>query len=80
MNNKVFIVGVGMVKVDRYFWDGLGELFVKSAFKAIEDANNAEIEALIVSNMTSSSLSEQDNLGSLIADYMGFKGLPSFNS
>lgn len=75
---KVYIVGVGLTKVGRFFGKGLRELFAEAAFKALEEIGDENVQALIVGNMMSSSLSEQDNLGSLLADYAGLGKIPAF--
>lgn len=75
---KVYIVGVGLVKVGRHFDKGLRELFAEAALKAIDDTKGVEVEALIVGNMCSSSLCEQSNLGVLLADYSGLIGKPAY--
>lgn len=75
---KVYIVGVGLVKVGRHFDKGLRELFAEAALKAIDDTKGVEVEALVVGNMCSSSLCEQDNLGVLLADYSGLIGKPAY--
>jgi len=71
---RVFIVGVGMTKVDRYYELGFKELIAEAALKAIDDTKGAEIESIVVGNMMSSSLFQQDSLGALAADAIGFRG------
>jgi len=75
---KVAIVGIGLTKVGRHFDKGLRELFYEAAVRAIEDAGCPEIEAIIVGNMCSSSLCDQDSLGALLADYCGLCGRAAF--
>lgn len=75
---KVYIVGVGLTKVGRFFGKGLRELFAEAASKALEEIGDENVQALIVGNMMSSSLSEQDSLGSLLADYAGLGKIPAF--
>jgi len=67
-----------MTKVSRHFEKGLRELFAEAALKAIDDAGNVEPEAVIVGNMLSSSLQEQDDLGALLSDNIGLRGSASF--
>ncbi len=75
---KVYVVGVGFTKIGRFFDKGLRELFAEASLKALEDIGNEKVEALVVGNMMSSSLSEQDNLGAVLADYAGLGGIPAF--
>ena len=74
---KVYVVGASLMKVSRYYDLGLRELAYNVASKVLEEAGNPKVEALIVGNMLSSSLGGQDNLGSLLADYMGLCGIPA---
>lgn len=75
---RVYVVGVGLTKVSRYYDKGLKELFAEAAWKAIEDAGNVMPKALVVGNETSSSLQDQDNLGAYLADYGGLGRIPAF--
>lgn len=75
---KVFIAGTGLTRVGRQFGKGLRELFAEAALKAIEASNNVNPQAVVVGNMLASALQEQDNLGSLLADYVGLRGRPAF--
>jgi len=76
--SKIYIVGVGITKIGRFFGKGLRELFAEAASKALEEIGNENVQALIVGNMTSSSLGEQDNLGALLADHAGLGKIPAF--
>lgn len=74
----VYIVGVGMTKIGRHFDKSGRVLFAEALLKAVEDAGGLKPEALVVGNMTSSVLMEQDSLGALLADYSGLRGIPAF--
>ncbi|MET1160312.1 MAG: thiolase domain-containing protein [Thermoprotei archaeon] len=76
--DRVFVVGVGMTKIGRFFEKSARELFAEALHKAIEDAGGVKPQALVVGNMTSSVLMEQDSLAALLADHSGFRGLPAF--
>ncbi|NPA97028.1 MAG: thiolase domain-containing protein [Crenarchaeota archaeon] len=76
---RVFVVGVGMTRVGRRFDKGLGELAAEAIFRAIDDARGARPEALVVGNMMASSLFNQDNLGALVADYAGLRGVAAYH-
>lgn len=76
--SKVYVVGIGFTKIGRFFEKGLRELFAEAALKAIDDIGGERIEALVVGNMLSSTLSNQDNLGAVLADYAGLGGIPAF--
>jgi len=76
--DKVFIVGVGMTKIGRFFEKSAKDLFSEAISKAIEDAGGLKPKALVVGNMTSSVLMEQDSLAALLADHSGLRGIPAF--
>jgi len=76
--DPVFIVGVGMTKIDRWYTRNARDLFSEAMVKAVDDAGGVKPQALVVGNMTSSVLMEQDSLGALMADYSGLRGIPSF--
>jgi acetyl-CoA C-acetyltransferase/acetyl-CoA acyltransferase len=75
---KVYVVGVGMTKIDRHYDKGFAELVHEAFVKAYEDSRGAEPEAVVVGNMLSSSLYQQDSLAALVADAMGLRGRGGF--
>lgn len=76
--NRVFIIGVGMTRIGRFYEQSARDLFVEAYLKAVEDAGGVKPQALIVGNMTSSVLMEQDSLAALLADYSGLRGIPAY--
>jgi acetyl-CoA C-acetyltransferase/acetyl-CoA acyltransferase len=74
----VFIVGVGLTKIGRFFEKHAKELFAEALWRAIDDAGGLKPRAIVVGNMTSSVLMGQDSLGALVADYAGLRGIPAF--
>ncbi len=75
---RVFVVGVGVTKIGRFYDKSARDLFVEAFLKAVEDSGGVKPQALIVGNMTSSVLMEQDSLAALLADYSGLRGIPAF--
>lgn len=67
-----------MTKIDRFYEKNARELFVEALYKAIEDAGGLKPQALVVGNMTSSVLMEQDSLAALLADHSGLRGIPAY--
>ncbi len=72
---KVAVIGIGQVPVREHWDKSLRELAVDALWQALEDANRNEIDGLFVGNMLSGTLSEQEHLGALIADFAGFYGV-----
>lgn len=76
--DRVYVVGVGMTKIGRFYERHAKELFAEALWRAIEDSGGLKPQALVVGNMTSSTLMQQDSLAALVADYAGFRGIPAF--
>lgn len=68
---RVAIISYGMTKVDKHWRKSLRELFGEAAKKALTPITLPSIDALIVGNMCASDLSDQNNIGALLADYLG---------
>jgi acetyl-CoA C-acetyltransferase len=71
----VVIAGIGQTPVGEHWNTSLRELALQAIEAAIQDAGGIQPQALYVSNMLAPTLSDQANLGSLIADFVGLKGI-----
>lgn len=71
----VAILGIGQTPV-REHWDmSLRQLAVEAGRLALEDAGLDRVDMMYVSNMNSDRLSHQRQLGALVADYLGLRGI-----
>jgi len=68
---RVAILSYGLTKVEKHWRKSLRELFGCAAKEALKDARIPGLDALIVGNMCASDLSDQNNIGALLADYLG---------
>lgn len=68
---KVAIVGIGQIPVREHWDSGLRELSVNAVLNAMDDADIQQADALYIGNMLGTYLSDQSNLGALIAEYAG---------
>lgn len=68
---EVAIVGIGQTSVSEHWGKALRDLAGEAIFAAMKDAGREQVDALFVGNMMSSVLSHQDNLATLIADWIG---------
>lgn len=75
---KIAIINYGLTKVDKHWKKSLRELFGEAAKAALVDAKVPSIDALIVGNMCASDLSDQNNIGGLLADYIGISPCPAY--
>lgn len=75
---KIAIVNYGLTRVDKHWKKSLRELFGEAAKAALVEAKVPRIDALIVGNMCASDLSDQNNIGGLLADYIGVSPCPAY--
>lgn len=76
--DRVFVIGVGLTKIGRFYEKHAKDLFAEALWNAVNDAGGIKPQGVIVGNMTSSVLMGQDSLGALIADHSGLRGIPAF--
>ncbi len=72
---NVSIIGIGQTKVKEHWDRSLRSLAVESIIDAMEDAHVDHADALYVGNMLSGHMTGQENLGALIADEAGLRGI-----
>ncbi len=73
----VAIVGAGLIRFKENWGSSLRDLFVEAALKAIKDAKVKEVDSMYVGSMSSGLFVEQEHIGPLCADYLGFKNVPT---
>lgn len=71
------IIGIGKTDVGEHWETSLRHLAWYAIEAALDDAATTEIDAIFVANMLAGSLSQQDHLGALIADFAGMRGAES---
>jgi acetyl-CoA C-acetyltransferase len=72
---EVAIIGIGQTPVDEHWGKSLKELAGEAILAALADAQRESVEALFIGNMLSGILGKQENLGSLISDWVGLPGI-----
>ncbi|MFZ6031387.1 MAG: thiolase domain-containing protein [Chloroflexota bacterium] len=72
---EVAILGIGQTPVDEHWDKTLRELAGEAIFAAMNDAGRNQADGLFVGNMMSAILSHQENLGALLADWIGLPGI-----
>jgi acetyl-CoA C-acetyltransferase len=75
---KIAVISYGLTKVEKHWKKSIRELFGEAAKAALKDAKVPGIDALIVGNMCASDLSDQNNIGGLLADYIGVSPCPAY--
>jgi acetyl-CoA C-acetyltransferase len=75
---EVAIIGIGQVPVDEHWDKSLREIAGEALIAAMNDAGRDYVDGIFVGNMMSGILCHQENLGALIADWVGLRGTEAF--
>lgn len=78
MQDDIVIVGVGQTPVGEHWELSLRQLGVRALRAAIADAGGMPPQAVYIGSYLSSMVSHQANLGALLTDEAGYRGLESF--
>lgn len=70
---EIAIIGVGQTPVEEHWDKSIREIAGEAVFAALLDAGRETVDGLFVGNMMSGQLSRQENLGALIADWVGLR-------
>ena len=73
----VAIVGAGLIRFKENWGSSLRDLFVEAALKAIKDAKVKKVDSMYVGSMSSGLFVDQEHIGPICADYLGFKNVPA---
>ncbi|MDZ7843587.1 MAG: thiolase domain-containing protein [Anaerolineales bacterium] len=72
---KVAVIGIGQVPVDEHWEKTLVELAGEAIFSALQDADRERVDGLFVGNMLAGQLDKQSQLGAMVADWVGMRGI-----
>jgi acetyl-CoA C-acetyltransferase len=72
---EIAVIGIGQTPIGELWDQGLRDLGAESLRAAAADAGIERPDALFVSNMLATRLSDQAHLGALLADYAGWRGI-----
>ncbi len=73
----VAVIGVGMQKWGELWEKSLRDIYVEAALLAIDDAGVDHIDSMYVGCMSSGLFTYQEHIGSVLADYLGQRFIPS---
>ncbi len=76
--SNVSIIGIGQTPVKEHWDKSLRDLAVEALLAALKDAHTEKVDALYVGNALSALLGGQEQLGALIADASGMRGIEAF--
>ncbi len=71
---SVAILGIGQTVIDEAWDRSLREMAGEAVLNAIHDAGRETADGVFVGNMMSGIINSQNNLGALIADWVGLRG------
>jgi acetyl-CoA C-acetyltransferase len=71
---EVAIIGIGQTIIAEQWEKSLRELAGEALLAALADAGRERIDGIFVGNMLSGPLNHQENLGVLVADWVGLRG------
>ena len=72
---EIAIIGIGQTQVAEHWDKSLRELAGEAIFTAMLDAQRERVDGLFIGNMLSGVLTRQENIGALIADWVGLKNV-----
>ena len=75
---EIAIIGIGQTKVQESWDKSIREIAGEAIFAAMLDAGISTADGLFIGNMMSAFTSRQENLGTLIADWIGLQGKEAF--
>jgi acetyl-CoA C-acetyltransferase len=76
--SDVIIAGIGQTPVGEHWELSLRSLAARAILAALKDAPGLQPQAIYIGNFLASVLSHQSNLGALIADNTGLRGVEAF--
>jgi len=78
--SDVVIAGIGQVPVGEYWDVSLRRLAARAIRAAIQDAGNLRPQALYIGNYLAPMVSHQSNLGALLSDEAGLRGIEAYTA
>lgn len=69
------IIGIGQTDVKEHWETSIRHLAWYAIEAALDDAHITKVDALYVGNMLAGTLSQQNHLGALVADFAGLRGI-----
>ena len=72
---QVAIIGIGQTAIDEAWDRSLRDLAGEACLAALHDAGREAVDGLFIGNMMSGIINSQNNLGALIADWIGLRGV-----
>lgn len=72
---EIAVLGIGQTPIAEHWDKSLRVLAGEAVFAAMQDAGREQADGIFVGSMLSGLLSHQENLGALVADWVGLRGV-----
>ncbi len=72
---EISILGIGQTPIGEHWDKSIRVIAGEAVFAALQDAGRETADGLFVGNMLSGPLNRQENLGALVADWVGLRGV-----
>src|SRR5262245_21557745 len=72
---EVAVLGIGQTPIAEHWDKSLRVLAGEAVFAAMQDADREQADGIFVGSMLSGLLSHQEDLGALVADWVGLRGV-----
>lgn len=76
--SDVVIAGIGQIPVGEYWETSLRSLAARAMMAALKDAGSLKPQAVYIGNFLGSMVSHQSNLGALLPDNLGMRGIEGY--
>lgn len=70
---EIAVIGIGQTSIDEHWTRSLRDLAGEAVFNALLDAGREHVDGIFIGNMLSGILNRQENLGSLVSDWVGMR-------
>jgi acetyl-CoA C-acetyltransferase len=70
---ELAVIGIGQTSIDEHWTRSLRHLAGEAVLNALLDAGREHVDGIFIGNMLSGILNQQENLGSLVSDWVGLR-------
>ncbi|MGW8250981.1 MAG: thiolase domain-containing protein [Anaerolineales bacterium] len=70
---EIAVIGIGQTSIGEHWERSLRDLAGEAVLNALQDAGREHVDGIYIGNMLSGILNRQENLGSLVSDWVGLR-------
>ena len=75
---ELAIIGIGQTPVGEQWDKSIRDIAGEAIFAAMLDARRDQVDGIFIGNMLSGTLTQQEQLGTLVSDWTGLKNAEAF--